>query len=68
MSDEKFTDIDVRLAYQEKTIKDLSGVVYAQQKQIDALEKAVKALKERAVAAATQEDRLDILDEKPPHY
>jgi SlyX protein len=68
MNDEKWTEIDIRLAYQEKTIKDLSSALYGQQKRIDALEKSLKQVKDRVKAVSIPDTQTDILDEKPPHY
>ena len=53
----------------QRTVEDLNQVVLAQQNRLDALERAVGALRESAdeLANARQEVRRPE-DEKPPHY
>ncbi len=41
---EPIIELEMRLAYQEKTIDELNDAVYDQQKQIDRLEKQVETL------------------------
>jgi SlyX protein len=71
MSEREMTDLQARLAHQERTLDDLSDVVAAQAREIDRLqtrlEAAERALRdmadafERATAAGHP-------PEKPPHY
>lgn len=65
--DEKIERLETLLAFQDDGLKELSGVVYAQQRQIDVLEKHVEALtgKVRQLAALLGND-LD--NAPPPHY
>ena len=69
MDKERLTDIETKLAYQEKLIKDLNDVVYEQQKDIDLLkstcEKLMKLVRENAQAVSLITAPAD---EKPPHY
>jgi SlyX protein len=67
MNEDRFVDIEIRLTYQEETIRELNKVVCEQQKQIDQLEKSVKKMTEqlKEVAEATG---AKIPNEKPPHY
>ena len=69
MDEERLTDIETKLAYQEKTIKDLNDVVYEQQKEIDRLKSTcsnlMKLVKENAQAVSLISAPAD---EKPPHY
>ncbi|MBU1344166.1 MAG: SlyX family protein [Proteobacteria bacterium] len=37
MNEERLTEIEIKLAYQEKTIKDLNDVICDQQKEIEKL-------------------------------
>lgn len=69
MDNDRLAEIETKLAYQEKTIKDLNDVVCEQQKEIEKLvltcDKLVKFVKENART-------LPVVDapanEKPPHY
>ena len=62
------TEMEIKLAYHEKDIRELSGAVQEQQKKIDGMEKTIKLLKDRMKALVEAEGGQDILDEKPPHY
>jgi SlyX protein len=65
---ERLTELEVRVAFQEKTIQDLNEVVTQQQRQIDRLAQELEAMKSRLAALALalvipQED-----EKPPPHY
>ena len=65
---ERLTELEVRLAFQEKTIQDLNEVVTDQQRRIDRLAQELEAMKSRLAALAPsmvipQED-----EKPPPHY
>ncbi|MCP4114329.1 MAG: SlyX family protein [Desulfobacteraceae bacterium] len=69
MSEDRLIDIEIKIAYQEKTIKDLNDVVYEQQQEIerlaslyDTLVKQVKELSEFSMGIDAP------ANEKPPHY
>jgi len=69
MTEERLAEIEIKLAYQEKTIKDLNDVICDQQKKIEKLgsicEKLVKIVTENGLTAR----RVDApANEKPPHY
>ena len=69
MNKERLTGIETKLAYQEKTIKDLNDVVCEQQKEIDRLgsvcKKLIKLVKENAMSVPVTDAPAN---EKPPHY
>ena len=65
---ERLTELEVRVAFQEKTIQDLNEVVTDQQRQIDRLTQELEAIKSRLAGLAPsmvipQED-----EKPPPHY
>ena len=69
MSEERLVEIETKIAYHEQTLKDLNGVVYEQQQEIeklrsicDALVKRVKEFSEYAPGIGAP------ANEKPPHY
>jgi len=68
MDEARFIDLETRLAYQEATLRDLNDVITRQQKQIDQLEKAYRALLERAARAEQGSQKGSAEDEVPPHY
>lgn len=69
MNEERLAEIEIKLAYQEKTIKDLNDVICDQQKEIEKLgstcKKLIKILKENDLASLTIDAPAN---EKPPHY
>lgn len=67
MSEQRFEDLEVRLAYQEQTLNELNAVVTRQQAMIDALEKRCEALLERLRALGEGPDDTAV-DDRPPHY
>jgi uncharacterized coiled-coil protein SlyX len=59
----RFTELEIRYSHLERHVAELSDVVFAQQKTIDALER------EMAKIRARLRDLGDpVVDEKPPHY
>lgn len=63
---ERVDELEVRFSYQENMIQELSGVIFSQQKELEALQAEVKTLRtklkdfEHSAAEGSQE--------KPPHY
>ena len=68
MDQDKLTELEIKLAFQDKNVKELNAVIYEQQKRMDALEKTVKLMKDRMKALVEAESGQGIPDEKPPHY
>ncbi len=63
--DERFSDMEMRLSHQEKTIVELSDVIAAQWKKIDALERQLRRLSEEMQEMGGAEAHSQ---QKPPHY
>jgi SlyX protein len=68
MSEERFIDLETRLAYQDQLLSELNDVVTAQQAKIMQLEELCKALVQRVRSAAEGIPENDPADERPPHY
>lgn len=62
---ERVTELEVKLAYQDRIIADLDGVVREFAERVERLERTVKSLRETAENSA---DPVGAADEKPPHY
>ena len=68
MSDARLTELEIKVAFQEDTIKALNDVVYQQQNRIDRLEASLYRTQE-AIDATQQGSGAPLAgDEKPPHY
>ena len=68
MEDEKFIDIESKLAYQEQTIAELNDALSSQQMQISSLEHQVVALIDRVRCLSEAAPAGGTDDEPPPHY
>ncbi len=62
-SDERFVDLEIKIAHQEQLLEQLNDVIYQQQKKIDEIEKMVKIMNSKV-----SNDNINQGDEKPPHY
>lgn len=68
MSEERFIDLESRLAHQDQLLNDLNDVVTAQQAKIMQLEELCKSLIQRVRSAGEGMPDGDSVDERPPHY
>ena len=69
MDEDRLIDIETKLAYQEKMIKDLNEVVVEQQKAIEKLAAGYGRLAKMYQEHARMMSAVDgPADEKPPHY
>ena len=67
-TDERFVDIEIKLAHQEDTVEQLNQAVYQQGRRIDQLEAMVSQLAEHIRNNAQSGPNLGAGGEKPPHY
>lgn len=68
MSDLRLTELEIKITFQEDTIKVLNDVVYQQQKSIDRLELLVRQCRQDIDRYSSPSLDQSIGDEKPPHY
>jgi len=68
MNEDRFIDLETRLAYQDQLLSELNDVVTAQQAKIMQLEELCKALIQRVRSAGEGLHESDPADERPPHY
>jgi len=66
MSDERITNLEIKLSFTEDLIEKLNETVYKQQQQIEFLYRELKAIKEQASSSGRGGGGLK--DEIPPHY
>ncbi|WII72282.1 SlyX family protein [Bdellovibrio sp. 22V] len=67
MSEQRFIDIETKIAHQEYMIEELNQVLYEQQKTIDKLEGLLTTLTKR-LEGLGDGDNVRGPGEKPPHY
>ena len=65
---EKLTEIEIRLAHLDQALTELSDAMFDQQKLIRGLELACDELRQRTQAAAEDAGSAPPGNEKPPHY
>lgn len=66
--DNRFLDIETKLAYQEDLVASLNQIVSNQQRKLDELEAAYRKLVDRVVEQSEELAALRIEDAPPPHY
>ena len=65
MSEERITNLEIKLSFTEDLIEKLNETVYKQQQQIEFLYRELKAIKEQASSGSGGGG---LIDEVPPHY
>jgi len=65
-TDERFVDIEIKLAHQEDLVETLNDTIYRQGRRIDQLEAMVASLLDHV--RTLQSTRQGPVNEKPPHY
>jgi SlyX protein len=68
MSEERFVDLESKLAYQDQLLNQLNDVVTEQQAKIMQLDALCKSLLERMRSMSDGAPAADSGDERPPHY
>ncbi|MGI9249372.1 MAG: SlyX family protein [Woeseiaceae bacterium] len=68
MSEERFIDLESRLAHQDKLLNELNDVVTEQQAKIMQLDELCKSLITRVRSMGDAMPASDPGNEKPPHY
>ena len=67
-TEQKFIDLESKIAHQDLLMEELHQVIYEQQKAIDKLEEKVMLLVKRFKDTAPGEVEIGAANEKPPHY
>lgn len=68
MSEQRFIDLESRLAHQDKLLNDLNDVVTEQQTTIKRLDELCRSLIERVRSLGESMPAGESGDERPPHY
>jgi SlyX protein len=61
---DRITELEIRLAHQDKVIVELNEVITAQWKKLESLERQIRRLDEEVQAM----DASEVPNQKPPHY
>ncbi len=67
-TEDRFIDIEIKLAHQEDLVESLNQVVYQQSKRIDRLEGMLTKLADHVRDNAASSGGAGTANEKPPHY
>lgn len=65
-TEDRFVDIEIKVAHQEDMVESLNQRIYEQQKQIDKLEAMISALAQHL--RENSQGGQGPLNERPPHY
>jgi SlyX protein len=68
MSEDRFIELETRLAHQDQTLFELNDAVTRQQQQITSLERLCRSLVERIASLDDSIRDRAAGDERPPHY
>jgi SlyX protein len=68
MSEERFIDLESRLAHQDQMLSELNDVVTEQQARLMQLEELCRGLVDRVRSLGESQPAGDPADERPPHY
>ncbi|WP_062309889.1 SlyX family protein [Polynucleobacter sinensis] len=67
MTEDRMTNLEIKLSFAEDLIEQLNQIVYKQQQQIEFLYRELKSIKEQA-GSADGPGGNSAKDEIPPHY
>ena len=68
MSEERFIDLESRLAHQDQMLNELNDVLTEQQARLMQLEELCRTLVDRVRSLGESLPAGDLVDERPPHY
>lgn len=67
MSDQRLTDLEIKITHQDLLLEELNTVIYQQQTRMDLLEKTIKELIKK-MSSSEDGPQIGPHNEKPPHY
>ncbi|WP_413289142.1 SlyX family protein [Bdellovibrio sp. HCB337] len=68
MSEQRFIDLEMKIAHQEDLLEKLNQIVYQQQGKLDQLEMILNSLGKRIQEVKDGGPEIGPAGEKPPHY
>ncbi len=67
-AEKRLTELETRLAYQERAVSELDALVFAQAKALERAEAALRAMAARVKELSEGKQPGLPRDERPPHY
>ena len=67
MTEDRITNLEIKLSFTEDLIENLNQIVYKQQQQIEFLYRELKSIKEQA-SGGGDGGSASLTDDIPPHY
>ncbi|AWK89003.1 SlyX family protein [Azospirillum thermophilum] len=67
-TDQRLTDLEIRLAHHEKMAEEMSQVLFEQGRTIDRMAQQIKRLRDRLLELESSAARAPIDEPPPPHY
>ena len=68
MNENRVTELEIKIAYQEDLLHELNKIVVQQQQQITRLEATCKMLNDRIKSLSSEGGGSENFEEIPPHY
>lgn len=68
MNDDRLIELEIKVAYQEDLLQTLNNIVSEQQQQIQRLEATCQLLYDRINSLVGDNNRVESVNEIPPHY
>jgi uncharacterized coiled-coil protein SlyX len=68
MDEETLEQMQIKLAFLERAVSELSDLVFRQHKEIQAVEAKLKAVSDRLDSVQSDETLRPLEQERPPHY
>lgn len=65
---DRIAEIEMKISFQDEAIAVLNEVIIEQQKKIEALERALVRLEEKAQSSQSMFDAIEPEEPPPPHY
>lgn len=66
--EQRIIELETKISYQDHLIQELNEVVFSQQRQIDALEKGLKHIREHLKGSHASDIARPEEEAPPPHY
>ena len=68
MSEERLIALETALAHVQREVEQLNSVLLEQQREVDAVRRAIELLKSQSVEQTESAEKSNPLEERPPHY